>query len=329
MSRFSLQVPAVLLLTLFAAACGKGTGNSDGSTEKDMRTKGEVCDAAIGKVGDFAAGSTGRVIAAGDFGSPCTANANCKHGPTPTCWIKNLLNDANALPVTGGYCSSGCTVDADCADSNMDPNNPNLCVNFGTTQAPQRACIAGCGDAVTCRHPMNADGGGLPGYSCTLLSQDAMGNPLAGCFPSGTGTFLTCNPKEAACTTLNNLPGGCWRQAIEDEDGGICLATCVVGNECAMDVLGNTDTCLEVNFTGDGDGFRGSLCFPQAATPAAAGAACMYADDCIDTYQCDNTTGGTQKCQQLCQLGMPEPKCPTGTTCQDAFGICAGPGLCR
>ena len=45
------------------------------------------------------------------------------------------------------------------------------------------------------------------------------------------------------------MPGGCWRQAIEDEGGGLCLQTCAVGDPCDNDIFDNTLQCLYLDFT--------------------------------------------------------------------------------
>ncbi len=315
-----LPSPTLVLLTLIAGACGNGgTGGggdagTDGGATQDLAKR--ACDAGAGSKVDFAAAPTGRAPVAGDIGFGCTTTADCKKGPRPVCWPTTLFNNTRYLPTAGGYCSSTCATDADCADSNMDPNNPNLCIDFGGTDG--KACIAGCGDAVTCRPP---------GYSCTYLVNTDSNTVLTGCFPNGN---LDCNPTDkAGCTTGTGLTGGCVRQAIEDSHGGNCLSVCQPSDSCEPDNNGNTFQCVYLDFRGGGDAFVGSLCFPAVAAPKDPGTTCQFANDCADGYQCDSGSGGSNKCLKLCRQGKPTPKCSTGTTCQDAFNICSGPGLCK
>lgn len=246
---------------------------------------------------DFAVPPSGKMIPAGNVGSACTMNADCKQGTgTKSCWKTNLFNNPMYYATPGGYCSATCTTDADCGPG-------NFCVDFG---GPGQACLAGCEDAVTCRHP---------GYACWYL-----GGASSACFVTAG---LDCNPKLATCTTGAGDPGGCGRVTIEDDPGGICQPTCKVGDSCAD----STTQCLYIDYTQYGDGFRGMACISSSATPAMPGDPCTYENDCIDGYQCDNRAGGTNRCVKLCDLGGAAPRCAAGSTCTKAFATCEA-GLC-
>jgi hypothetical protein len=313
MKRTWLGLVPLALVSLTLTACPKGGGTDDGGTETDggtsdlRKTDAGACKADPLPAVDFAVAPTGQMVKPGDIGTACTQNMDCKQGKTPVCWKQTLFDASGLLPTPGGYCSSVCDADADCGTD-------HLCLDFG---ARGKACIAGCGDAVTCRHP---------GYSCAYLDQEG-NNIITGCWPNDN---LTCNPKEDTCTDPRyGMPGGCYRQAIEDEGGGICLQTCVAGDFCDPNIFDDPLQCLYIDFTDGGDAFRGTICFPSSDMPKDPGATCMYSNECQDGYQCDNRmTGGSKKCEKICNLNGRSPRCTGGQTCQKIFPGCEA-GLCK
>jgi hypothetical protein len=244
--------------------------------------------------GDMAMGTGGGI------GDPCTDDTGCKVGPAPKCWKNNVLNNTANPPTPNGYCSAACTADTQCGSGNR-------CVNLGPAGS---YCLAGCGNATTCRHP---------GYACTYYDMAGI------CF---SDSRLDCDPKAAmgACTEGGTgKAGGCLRQAYENK--GICSASCAVGSGTCAALGGTSRQCIFLDTTVSPamDSWKGPICVQSPATPLNAGDPCMYLNECKDGYQCDNA-GGT--CQQLCTKGGM-PMCSMGT-CTDAFMTPAtGPGICR
>lgn len=315
MNRTWLGLATLALAGITLTACTKppagsddaGTSNDGGAGDMKSVDAAACAPDPVPKV-DFAVPPTGKQIKAGEVGAACTKTADCTQGKTPVCWTKTLFDASGTLDTAGGYCSSTCATDADCGTG-------NLCLDFGPMRG--KACIAGCDDANTCRHP---------GYSCAYLDQQG-NNIITGCWPNGN---LDCNPKEDTCTDPRyGMPGGCWRQAIEDDRGGVCLQTCNVGDLCDPDIFDNPLQCLYIDFTDIGDGFRGTICFPTAQMPKDAGQSCMFSNDCADGLQCDNGPGGSKKCEKMCNLKGRSPRCTaSGTSCKKAFPGCEA-GLCK
>lgn len=237
----------------------------------------------------------------GHIGDPCSDTPDCRSGPGPVCWKTTVLDQMGAPKTPGGYCSSTCTMDADCGAGNS-------CVDFGMAG---QFCLRGCGDATTCRHP---------GYACLFYGMAGL------CYPDD---IYDCNPKApmGLCTESGTMKaGGCLRQAFEDK--GTCNAVCDVGAGTCPMLGGTSRQCVFYDATKDGfmDPFKGLFCVASPAMPKMAGDPCVYLNDCADGYQCDSMGG---VCHQLCKKGGA-PACPGMAMCADAFMTAAdGPGICR
>lgn len=234
---------------------------------------------------------------AGGIGAPCTADTDCKAGPTPSCWKSNVLNNTMNPATPGGYCSSECTSDAACGAGAR-------CVSLGM----KSYCLASCNNATTCRHP---------GYACSYYDTAGV------CFPD---TIFDCSPKTASCTEAGTgKMGGCIRQAYEDK--GTCAASCTAGTGTCASVGSTKRQCVYLDTTKSppNDAWKGLICLESPATAVTPGGACTYVNDCTDGYQCD---GASSTCRQICTKGGT-PACTMGM-CTDVFGTAAtGPGICR
>ncbi|MCS6914989.1 MAG: hypothetical protein RMK29_20950 [Myxococcales bacterium] len=310
---FVSVVPAALALAACATAQEPNAEGDMAMPDLAMPDLAATCQADPLPQVDFAVPPTGQQVQPGNIGTPCNTNADCRQGTSPVCWQRTLFNQMGLLETPGGYCSSTCNTDADCCNGRADCEH--LCLDFGMRFG--KACIAGCRDAVTCRHP---------GYSCAYLSV-VNNNILTGCWPNGN---LTCNPKEPECTDPRyGQPGACWRQAIEDQRGGICLQLCQVGEPCDPSIFDEPLQCLYIDFTQEGDAFRGTMCFPGVEMPKDPGATCRFSNECTDGYQCDNRmNGGSRVCEKMCNLKGRNPRCPTGQVCTKVFPSCEA-GLCK
>lgn len=250
-------------------------------------------------------------IVPGSIGAPCKANTDCKAG-TPKCWAQNVLDDPGNLPTPGGYCTSVCSTDADCAGQGS-------CQTIATGA---KYCLASCFTANICRVQQT--------YACFILG------PSKGyCYPSNR---LACNPTQIDPATSNGTcPGAtqeaaCIRRAYEDL--GECLNTCKIGSGSCPSVAGALQHCVYVNQGFDAKGqptrdkFKGAACFPLLTTPKQLNEACTYFDECADGLECDAGLNGDKKCHGLCVVGAPGT-CGTGMTCNDRFAAGRGnPGLC-
>lgn len=252
-------------------------------------------------------------IAPGSIGAACQDNAACTTGPSPTCWKKNILDDPGNLPTTNGYCTSTCTMDADCGGS-------------GTCQAvlagAPKYCLRSCITGNTCR---NSDG-----YACFILTKTS-----GYCYPSNR---LSCNPTQLDPSTGNgtcpgsNPASACIRRTFEDL--GECRPLCTGGAAACASAGGSAQHCvyLDTTKTTSGqptrDAFKGLACFPVYADAKRPNDSCTYFDECTDGYQCNVVAGGDRKCHQLCTVGVAA-SCGMPETCRDAFSTGPGTaGLC-
>ena len=304
-----LRRPAVLALVLGAlglAAAGCTVPTQTIDLTRDMSVP-------IGSSSQLDLYGLDLALTPGAIGSACTRNSDCTlTGGTPTCWATNVLADPGNLPTPGGYCTTPCSVDADCGSQ-------------GTCQTVSQGakyCLASCFTANVCRYQQR--------YACFILG------PAKGyCYPSNR---LSCNPTQIDPGTGNGTcpgsspPAACIRRAFEDL--GECLNTCTPGSGTCPAVGGIIQHCVYVNQTYDAAGqptrdkFKGTACFPLSATPKQIGESCTYLDECADGLQCNNGPSGDKKCHPLCTVGAPG-SCPTGQTCNDSFAAGRGnPGLC-
>ncbi|HMU39066.1 MAG TPA: hypothetical protein PKE31_08625 [Pseudomonadota bacterium] len=274
----------------------------------------QVCDGAHHPATDMRSQGGGRTIRPGEIGSPCTKDTDCQQGNGQrVCFKTNLLNDDKGAATPGGYCSAMCGGDADCGPQ-------NYCLSFPPSGVSY--CVAGCNDAATCRKT---------DYLCMFL------DTVSACLPRFKS--MTCNPTDGnPCSTVITIPdkqpGGCVRQAYEDDRSGICYPTCGIGAECPQDSSGASLTCRFLSSFPTGDSFSGNLCLPKpSALPKPDGATCLFADECQAGLQCDlpYVTDGqpTRKCRKLCDLSSAASDCPSGQACRNVFGTCSGAGLCR
>ena len=247
----------------------------------------------------------------GSIGAPCTLNSDCKTG-TAKCWAQNLLDDPGNLPTPGGYCTSTCAADADCAGQ-------GTCQTIGNGL---KYCLASCFAANICRSQQR--------YACFILG------PSKGyCYPSNR---LACNPTQIDPATGNGTCPGATQQAAcirrAYEDLGECLDTCTIGSGTCPAVGNTLQHCVYVDQGYDAKGqptrdkFKGAACFPLSASPKQLGDTCAYADQCADGLECNLGPSGDKKCHALCVVGAPGT-CGAGQTCADSFSAGRGnPGLC-
>jgi hypothetical protein len=286
--------------------CEEDLRKGDMKPTQDLLPPVEECKDKPPPQVDFAVPPSGGMIRPGELGSACMNDGQCAMGLT--CW-KSLLNNAGLIETPGGYCSKACMMHTQCGAG-------NVCVNFGAMFGS--GCLAGCRDAVMCRHgATQADS-----YSCLVFGTDAMGRDVAACIPS---IIFQCNPKTmATCRTRDGKAGACIRAAYEDNWGGFCEARCTLGDPCADP----KESCLYVDQTEFGDAFRGTICIGISDMPKRAGEACDFINECEDGYECDRTQNGTNKCEKLCNLSGRRPTCDQGKVCKQAFSSCEA-GLCR
>lgn len=245
----------------------------------------------------------------GGIGAPCTTDTDCRFGTVRKCWRQNLLDEPGNLPTPGGYCTSQCTTDQDCAGQ-------GICVSLG--QGHPKHCLQRCNGPNICRHP---------DYACYVLT------PTSGyCWPA---LRLNCNPTvgDGRCQG-SDPPAACIRRAFEDL--GECRQVCNLGiNTCPFLMNGRRQHCVYINATRDTQGlptrdkYKGTACFELYPDAKQEGASCAYFDECQDGLQCNLSPGGDRKCRQLCQVGVvgacPDPM----HRCRDVFDAGLGnPGLC-
>jgi hypothetical protein len=276
------------------------------SLVKDFATSDGGSEGPDFSLADFA-------LPAGGIGASCTLDAQCTAGMgTKSCWKNNILNDPGNLPTPGGYCTSSCTADADCAGQ-------GTCQTIVTGK---KFCLNSCVTANQCRVQDK--------YACFMLSKST-----GYCYPS---TRLTCNPTAVDGASGNGTcpgatpPSGCIRRAFENL--GECLPLCQLGSGTCAATGGGLQHCVYFDATKDandvatGDKFKGLACFPLLAASKQPGDVCSYFDECVDGYQCNLSPGGDKKCRQLCIVNA-STGCDMGYTCKNVFNAGAGnPGLC-
>jgi hypothetical protein len=239
----------------------------------------------------------------GAIGAACKTNADCKFGKAPACWVDHILNKPGNLATPGGYCSSGCASDADCAGQ-------GFCTTVETGEP--RHCVASCSGRKTCRDP---------GYACFVLSATS-----GYCYPDGR---LTCNPTSGTGECAGPPPAACVRRAFDDK--GECIRTCDIGFASCPD----KQHCVYLNTTIDNTGrptndkFKGSACFPLYGDAKGENEKCSFFDECKDFLQCHLGPGGDGKCHYLCRVGVAMACTDPNQKCKDVFQAGLGnPGLC-
>jgi hypothetical protein len=222
-------------------------------------------------------------------GHTCTSSTMCT-GTSPQC--------VTTIPMTtimapGGYCTN-----ANCV-SNASCGTGGFCDTMYT-----HSCLQDCANPGDC----NANNGNNACFFWT--------NTNAACLPR---TLSKCDPTViASCAGAN----GCLREGIDNV--GDCFPTCVFGGvACPNDQQGQAQGCYYFNSTVDSNGnpttdkFNGLMCLPLGTS--AVNTACMFLDDCVSGYECDQfMAGGTKVCRQMCKLGTTV--CSTGS-CKDAFKL--------
>ena len=220
----------------------------------------------------------------GGIGRPCTTDNECMFGTTKKCWKQNILEEPGNLATPGGYCTTQCTKDDDCAGQ-------GICVSVAAGQP--KYCLQKCASSNVCRHP---------DYACFVLSSTS-----GYCWPA---TRLSCNPTsgDGACQG-SDPPAACIRRAFEDL--GECRQVCSLGpNTCPFLQNGRRQHCVYINATRDTQGlptrdkYKGTACFELYNDAKMENAGCAYFDECQDGLQCNLSPMGDRKCRTLCQVGV-------------------------
>jgi hypothetical protein len=219
-------------------------------------------------------------------GGPCQTGTDCTMGAKPGCFLNNEY-DATLEPMPGGYCTSDCTSDADCAG--------------GHCQTSSRYCYAKCRTNADCR----------AGYRCWFRDGGI-------CYPKAP---LDCDPTDPSYCTgrlTPDFPGGCVRFADGSGYAGVCIErchpygwTCGAPYQCVfMDQRDQRDLNGAPTF----DRLVGFLCLPPPFGVAGIGTACVRRD--LNT---------TQSGAVLCQPGVACFTGVDGGADNTCHATCSGP----
>jgi len=205
----------------------------------------------------------------------CGANGSCQYGLGFTGEIENL-------------CMPRCSQNAPC-------RNGYNCINFGTTAAPDNACLLASMDGgVFDRYDAGpAAGAGIYNSSCTTDNQ---------CRPPDQGY---CDPAVLPDAGPSGLPGG--------QCGADCSAAstgfCGDGGTCVLFLFNTTDSLGQI---------IGGLCNATCTANADGGQ-----DGCRPAYGCEVLGAGTTGpgfCTSRCD--NPGTGCGGGQTCNPVTGLC-------
>lgn len=229
------------------------------------------------------------------IGNACTSDTNC--------------TGSNCIKVTdsgwaGGYCSIGCTSDAQCGAGNhcgvRDPENGN-----------QGICVKGCTTNANC---------GRTGYECYDYDKDGSRE----CGPVGSSSAAVGSP----CSTIQACSGGqsavCILQG-NDWYQGYCSRTCSSNADCGAGAhCGSAgycfaNTCSRTGYVVyDADGDAINECFSAATGTRAVGQACQA------TWECAGLEFGL--CANETASGLPGGYCTI--LCGPDQGFCSGDASC-
>ncbi len=256
------------------------------------------------------------------IGGACNSGGDCISG--------GCLDD----PVTGGYCTSLCTVDGDCAVGShcgfIDADDGigvclDDCAGNGDCRGPDYECYDGDLAGVNECWPIG-NGAGLPGAACDEHA-DCAGGQSGYCVHDSRG--WQDGYCAQTCTAISGCPNGSHCGLFDTNTGmGICMDDCAADGDCRAD---------------------GYLCydFDQDAVTECAAASTgtgVVGDACTQLYECAGGVDGgcfTQDngwrngyCTEVCSATNP---CPTGSHCGAIDGAgdgvclkdCAGNGQCR
>ncbi len=235
-------------------------------------------------------------------GNACTSDGQC--GANGGC----LTEAQTSLP--GGYCTTGCNSNADCASGNCWVDN-GICLDSCSSNADCRSgyeCFDWSGDSARECGPV-ANGFGDPGDACSGYS-DCRGGQGGFCIenPDFTGGYCTID-----CTAGNSCGAGshCW-------NSNICVASCTSNAQCRSGYQ-----CHDRDSDGQ------SECWPFASGSGQVGEPCGSIQDCAGGLNgfcaADDGQGNWPSgyCSHDCGNGVT---CPTGSVCYDPDG--SGDGFC-
>ena len=326
-------------------------------TEADYRWPGGFCSAGCMVDQDCATGEhcTGRVCM-----PDCTTNDDCRAGyecydfygtgtntcaPAPTTGEPSggacssdddclgslfgaVCNDAPGLP--GGYCMSGCQVDADCAAG----------THCGTTSAGGQICVPDCAVNQDCRAGYEcfdwlgdfantcgpvANGNGVVGEACTVL-QDCAGGQDGFCISTPDWFEGSCSE---TCSSTNACPAGSHCAYIDPVSGqGACVADCTSGADCRTNyscIDADDDQTTECAPTGDGSGVIGEACAGVYECAGGADAFCIQEAQGWRAGYCSASCTSNADCPAGSHCGNQNPTTGAGLCVAD----CTGDGDCR
>ena len=248
-------------------------------------------------------------------GAPCETIADCAGGGGGECLR------AEAVGIEGGYCTTSCVVDADCADG--------ICQGRGTTG--RGTCQTACATSADC----------LATQACAdrdFDGRDECGARGEGPVPqNGLCTNqLDCGTgPDGFCLGGANFPGYCTANCRGDDDcvgashcvaleglgTGYCLPDCPApcpGNSACVDFDG--DGRRECGPRGSGTTLLGLRCEAAGDCAGGAGYFCAYPDlvcthFCSDDGDCGaNGTCHVDTCRRRCD---DDNDCDTGLSCID------------
>jgi hypothetical protein len=307
--------------------CGK---SSDTAPSTHSAGKGEG-----GSPGAAAGNGSSQALSDETAGNACKTDGDCANGMCLTS-IAGAFGGAS-MEAPGGYCSAGCTTDAECGEGGVCAR---AFPSFAGAPATPGHCMKGCGTAEECRD----------GYRCVnALGMAPSGNPMdptaallgpAACQPTPPTTQLSdgvtgkpCqNDKECGkcrCSKTEGMMtfpmGYCSGDCLKDAD-------CGAGGTCTLPTLGSgAGSCYSSCQThGDSDcreGYRcrtnGSRrqCLPGPAPLGAGvvGRECTADADCGGApMSCVTTLGGATAPRGYCSIS-----CSDNSDC-GAEGTCVG-----
>lgn len=301
------------LLVLLVAACGSGdppSGDDGGGTDGAAVDGTPAADASPPDAPPPDASPPDAAPPLTPIGQPCPTGTEC-----PTMMGSICLDEDDGFPGEG-YCSLGCTADADCGPGAFC--SPDL-------GGGGRLCFAACGPAGTCDAgrvcgqflggfldlgqpacvPGNAaaiDGSACSGFFSCNADQGCISNPFS--LPGGYCVTVGCTVgDDSTCA-----PGGDGR-CIPQGMGGLCVDGCTTAADCRT---AEGYTCVTA-----APGTQ--ICLYPAAGP---GAPCTDATECGPAgspWQCLTGAGfpggycGATGCDPA-----DEQTCPLDATCYDA-----------
>ena len=322
-----------------------GAGEGFCMTETDWRWPGGFCSGACGSDADCSdeAHCTGRVCV-----PDCTSDADCRAGyvcgdyfgtgsntcaPAPTTAEAPggaCATDADCLGALfgaqcvtepgypGGYCISGCGVDADCPAAShcaTTADGAQLCVPDCTTNSDCRTgyeCFDWLGSGTNSCGPVASGAAGV-GDACTVL-QDCAGGQNGACIatPDWDGGYCTVT----SCDATSPCPSGSHCGFIDGAtQEGICVDDCASGVDCRTNY-----SCVDL------DADAATECVPTGSGPGAVGASCVGVFECAGGADgfCVQEENGFRSgyCSLTCAA---DADCGTGAHCA---AIQNGQGLC-